>query len=54
MAQRALGALMAGLGGALLWFLSTGALMSAPLILLFGALGATGAVALGLWAVIAG
>jgi hypothetical protein len=51
-ATRTFGLVMLLLGGALLWFMSTGTLLSAPLILVFGVLGALGAVALGVWALL--
>ncbi|HTI66724.1 MAG TPA: hypothetical protein VL460_04155 [Caulobacteraceae bacterium] len=43
------GIAMVVLGGALLAYVATGLLMAAPLLLVFGAAGAVGAVALGIW-----
>ena len=50
--NRMFGIVMVVLGGLLLWFVSTGALNSAPTILLFGGTGALGAVALGVWSLL--
>ena len=48
--NRTFGIVMIVLGGVLLAFEATGSLLPAPLILIFGTLGALGAVGLGIWA----
>jgi hypothetical protein len=49
---RTFGLVMLLLGGLLLAFISTGSLIQAPLILIFGGLGAAGAAGLGVWALL--
>ena len=51
-ANRKFGIVMIVLGGALLAFEGTGTLVPAPLLLVFGTLGAIGAIALGIRALI--
>jgi hypothetical protein len=50
--NRTFGLVMLILGGALLAFEATGTLLPAPLILVFGTLGAIGAIGLGIWALL--
>ena len=50
--NRTFGIVMVILGGLLLWFVSTGVLNTAPMILFFGGAGALGAVALGVWSLL--
>lgn len=52
MNNRVFGTVMVLLGAALLWFVVSGALTAAPLLLVFGTLGGIGAVILGIWGVI--
>lgn len=52
-ATRTYGLVITILGAALLWFtIAANLLQSAPLIMVFGALGAIGAVGLGIWALL--
>lgn len=51
-ANRTFGIVMIILGGLLLWYISTGLLTSAPLLLVFGGAGAVGAVLFGFWALL--
>jgi hypothetical protein len=48
-ANRTFGLVMLVLGALLLWFVSTGALVTAPLLLVFSTAGALGSLGLGLW-----
>ena len=48
-ANRTFGLAMLILGGLLLWYVSTGLLTPAPLLVAFAAAGSIGAVGLGLW-----
>lgn len=50
--NRTFGLVMVVLGGLLLWYVSTGLLLPAPLLLVFSTAGAIGAVALGIWALL--
>jgi hypothetical protein len=50
--NRTFGIVMVLLGGLLLWFISTGSLFPAPLIVFFAGTGALGAVALGVWSLL--
>jgi hypothetical protein len=50
--NRTFGLVMVILGGLLLWYVSTGLLLPAPLILVFGTAGAIGAVVLGIWSLL--
>jgi hypothetical protein len=52
MNNRTFGAVMIVLGGLLLWFVATGALLPAPLLLAFASAGSVAAVLLGLWAIL--
>lgn len=51
-ATRTYGLVIIILGAILLWFSVTGTLLPAPLIMVFGTLGAIGAVGLGVWALL--
>jgi hypothetical protein len=51
-ANRKFGIVMVILGGILLWYVSTGLLLPAPLLLVFGTAGALGAVGLGIWSLL--
>jgi hypothetical protein len=51
-ANRTFGIVMLVLGALLLWYVSTGLLLPAPLLLVFGTAGAIGAVGLGIWALL--
>lgn len=50
--NRTFGIVMVLLGALLLWYLSTGLLLPAPLILFFATTGGIGAVALGIWSLL--
>ena len=51
-ANRSFGLALLVLGAILLLYISTGLLVSAPLLLVFGSLGGLGAVAVGVWALL--
>lgn len=51
-ATRTYGIVVIILGAILLWFSFSGTLLPAPLIMVFGTLGALGAVGLGVWALL--
>lgn len=52
MNNRTFGVVMAVLGALLLWFVASGTLLEAPLLLVFAALGSVASICLGIWAIL--
>jgi len=52
MNNRTFGVVIALLGALLLWFVASGSLFQAPLLLVFAGLGSIASICLGIWAIL--
>jgi len=52
MNNRTFGVVLTILGALLLWFVASGSLLEAPLLLVFAGLGSVAAICLGIWAIL--